>query len=116
MQWDGSPGGGFSRGEPWLPPVDPAERNVDAQRDDPDSTLALTRELIALRRRLGDEFELLDAAEGVVAYRRGDHTVAVNTTAEPRRVPLRGEARLATVHGALRSDTLAPHAGAVAQD
>jgi alpha-glucosidase len=116
MQWDGSRGGGFSTGEPWLPPVDPAERNVEAQRDDPDSTLSLTRKLIALRRELGDGFELLDAADGVVAYRRGDHTVAVNTTAQPRRVPLRGEARLATVHGALRSDTLAPHAGAVAQD
>jgi alpha-glucosidase len=116
MQWDGSPGGGFSSGEPWLPPVDPAERNVEAQRDDPASTLTLTRELIALRRELGDGFELLEAADGVVAYRRGDHTVAVNTTAEPRPVPLRGEARLATVHGALQSDTLAPHAGAVAQD
>jgi alpha-glucosidase len=116
MQWDGSPQGGFSSGEPWLPPVDPAERNVEDQRDDPASTLTLTRELIALRRELGEEFELLEAADGVVAYRRGDHTVAVNTTAEPRRVPLRGEARLATEHAALRSDTLAPHAGAVAQD
>jgi alpha-glucosidase len=116
MQWDGSPSGGFSTGEPWLPAVDPAERNVETQRDDPASTLTLIRELIALRRELGGEFELLDAADGVVAYRRGPHTVAVNTTAEPRRVPLRGEARLATEHGALRSDTLAPHAGAISQD
>jgi alpha-glucosidase len=116
MQWDGSPGGGFSTGEPWLPPVDPGERNVEAQRDDPESTLTLTRELIALRRELGEGFELLEAAEGVVAYRRGDHTVAVNTTAEPRPAPLRGEPRLATAHGALDGDTLAPHAGAIALD
>jgi oligo-1,6-glucosidase/alpha-glucosidase len=116
MQWDGSPGGGFTSGRAWLSPVDPAERNVEAQRDDPGSELSLTRELIALRRELGGEFELLDAAEGVVAYRRGGHTVAVNTTAEPRPVPLRGEPLLATVQGALRGDTLAPHAGVVAQD
>jgi alpha-glucosidase len=116
MQWDGSPAGGFTSGEPWLPPVDPAERNVEAQRDDPDSELSLTRELIALRGDLGDDFELLEAAAGVVAYRRGGYTVAVNTTAQPRSVPLRGEPRLATVHGALRGDTLAPHAGAISQD
>jgi alpha-glucosidase len=116
MQWDGSPGGGFSSGEAWLPPVDPEERNVEAQRDDPGSMLSLVRELIALRRDLGEEFELLDAADGVVAYRRGDHSVAVNTTAEERPSPVRGEPRLASPPGALRSDTLAPHAGVVVQD
>jgi alpha-glucosidase len=116
MQWDGSPGGGFSTGEPWLPAVDPAERNVEAQRDDPESVLTLTRELVALRRELGDGFELLDAAEGVVAYRRGGHTVAINTTAEPRPVPLRGVPRLETAPGALRDGTLARHSGAIAFD
>ena len=116
MQWDGSPSGGFSTGEAWLPPVDPAERNVEAQRDDPESALTLTRELIALRRELGDGFELLDVAEGVVAYRRGGHAVAINTTAEPRPVPLRGEPRLETAPAALRDGTLAPHAGAIAVD
>jgi alpha-glucosidase len=116
MQWDGSPGGGFSTGAAWLPPVDPGERNVEAQRDDPESALTLTRELIALRRELGDGFELLDAGEGVVAYRRGRHAVAVNTTAEPRPVPLRGEPRLETAAGALRDGALAPHAGAIAWD
>jgi alpha-glucosidase len=116
MQWDGSPSGGFSTGEAWLPPVDPAERNVEAQRDDPESALSLTRELISVRRELGDGFELLDAAEGVVAYRRGGHAVAVNTTAEPRPVPLRGEPRLETAPGALRDGALAPHAGAIALD
>jgi alpha-glucosidase len=116
MQWDGSPGGGFTTGRAWLPPVDPAQRNVESQREDPESDLALTRELIALRRELGDVFELLDAAEGVVAYRRDGHTVAVNTTAEPRPAPVRGEPRLATAHSSLGGDTLAPHAGVVVQD
>ena len=116
MQWDGSPRGGFSGGEPWLPAVDPAQRNVEDQRDDPSSMLSLVRELIALRRELGDGFELLDAADGLVAYRRGEHTVAVNTTAESRPVPLRGDARLETASGALRDGALAPHAGAIALD
>src|SRR5206468_483301 len=35
MQWDATPTGGFTPGEPWLPPVDPAERNVEAQLADP---------------------------------------------------------------------------------
>jgi alpha-glucosidase len=116
MQWDGSLRGGFSGGEPWLPVVDPARRNVEDQRDDPSSMLSLVRELIALRRELGDGFELLDAADGLVAYRRGEHTVAVNTTAESRPVPLRGDARLETAPGALRDGALAPHAGAIALD
>ena len=67
---------------PGCPPVDPAARNVEAQRGDPGSMLSFVRALIELRRTLGDGFELVDAAEGVVAYRRGDHVVAVNTTPE----------------------------------
>jgi alpha-glucosidase len=116
MQWDSSPTGGFTTGDPWLAAVDPAERNVESQRDDPASVLSLTRELIALRRELGGGFELLDAADGVVAFRRGRHTVAVNTTAEPRPAPLRGAPLLATAHGAFDGDTLAPHVGAITLD
>jgi alpha-glucosidase len=52
MQWDSSPSGGFTTGTPWLPPVDPATRNVADQRDDPDSLLALYRDLIAWRRHV----------------------------------------------------------------
>jgi glycosidase len=116
MQWDGSPSGGFTSGDAWLPPVDPAERNVADQRDDPSSMLALVRELIALRRELGDGFELLEAADGVLAFRRGSHTVAVNTTSEPLPAPLRGELRLETAAGAMRDGCLAANAGAIALD
>jgi alpha-glucosidase len=116
MQWDASRHGDFTTGEPWLPAVDPAEHNVEDQRDDPGSTLSLVRELLTLRRELGDGFELLDAPDGVVAYRRGHHVVAVNTTPQPERVPMRGEPRLATVQGALQGDTLLGHSGAVGED
>ena len=50
MQWDASRNGGFTTGEPWLPAVDPEERNVEAQRGDPDSLLEHYRTLIAERR------------------------------------------------------------------
>jgi alpha-glucosidase len=116
MQWDASRNGGFTTGKPWLPAVDPAERNVKAQRDDPRSMLSLVRELIALRRELGEGFDLLEAADGVVAYRRGAHVVAVNTTADPLPVPVRGELRLETVQGALQRGTLVGHSGAVGKD
>jgi alpha-glucosidase len=52
MQWDAS--GGFTSGNsPWLPMVDPAERNVADQRDDPESLLNHYRELIARRKQRG---------------------------------------------------------------
>jgi alpha-glucosidase len=116
MQWDGSPKGGFTTGAPWLPPVDPLECNVEAQRGDPASFLALVRELVSLRRDLGDEFELLDASQGVIAYRRGAHTVALNTTGEALPARFLGTSRLETWPGALHDGELAGHAGAVGVD
>ena len=113
MQWDGSPSGGFTTGEPWLPAVDPENTNVEAQRDDPGSTLSLVRDLLALRRVLGDGLELVDAPPGVLAYRRGDHWIAINTTAEEQRIPFHGEAVLETEPGALRGGTLAGHNGVI---
>jgi alpha-glucosidase len=101
MQWDPSPNGGFTEGRPWLPVVDPAEHNVADQREDRGSLLSFYRDLIALRPELGEGFELVDAADGVLAYRRGDHLVAINLTGEEREAP----------EGAGR---LAPHAGIVA--
>jgi alpha-glucosidase len=114
MQWDASRNGGFTTGTPWLPSVDPAERNVAAQRDDTDSMLSLVHELIALRRELPAGFELLDAPDGVVAFRRGGATVAVNTSGEPLPAPLAGEPRIQTTSDAFRDGRLAAHAGAVA--
>jgi len=113
MQWDGSPNGGFTTGDPWLRAVEPERVNVEAQRDDPRSTLSLVRDLLALRRVLGDGLELLEAAPGVLAYVRGEHTIAVNTTADERPAPLDGEVVLETDPGALRGRTLAPHSGAI---
>jgi alpha-glucosidase len=106
MAWDAS--GGFTAGEPWLPVVDPEETNVESQREDPDSLVGLYRRLIALRRELGEGFRFLEAEPGVVAYERGDHVVAVNTTPDQRSRPA-GELVLATRAG----EGLPAHAGAI---
>ena len=51
MQWDNARYGGFSHSKPWLP-VHPnfVHRNVQRQREDPNSLYNFTRRLIAIRR------------------------------------------------------------------
>ncbi|HZA85241.1 MAG TPA: alpha-amylase family glycosyl hydrolase, partial [Actinomycetes bacterium] len=93
MQWDGSPGAGFSTAEPWLPVGPQAARvNVAAERDDPASMLSLHRRLIWYRKgsaalRGGDYRSLPDAPGGCYAYLRttGDERllVALNFSSEP---------------------------------
>jgi alpha-glucosidase len=108
MQWDASPAGGFTTGRPWLPAIDPGARNVQGQRGDPGSLLELYRRLVELRPVLGDGFRLLDSEPGVVAFARGEHTVLVNTSSEPRQLPA-GQLVLTTHDG----EGLQPHASAV---
>ncbi len=81
MQWDGSENGGFTTGKPWLPPIDPQERNVAAQREDPASLLTHYRHLIACRREPGDGFRLLDSDPGTLAYERGGLVISVEVEA-----------------------------------
>lgn len=97
MQWDGQPGAGFSRGQPWLPVADDyAEHNVSRQSDDPRSTLSLFRRLIALRRELpaltAGDHALLYRDDACIVYRRahGEQglVVALNLTGEERAVAL----------------------------
>ncbi len=70
MPWTGE--GGWT--DPWLPLTD-TDRNVEAQRADPGSTLRLTRDLIAARRRLPDlrhgAYAELPTPAGAWAWRRG---------------------------------------------
>ncbi|HEV8490444.1 MAG TPA: alpha-amylase family glycosyl hydrolase [Candidatus Limnocylindrales bacterium] len=109
MQWNGTPGGGFSagEGEPWLP-VNPetAVVNVEAQRRDPESMFELYRRLIAERRsspalRRGS-YRTVASPKSVFAYLRevdgeGDgerRLVALNFAARPARVSVPGRAGL----------------------
>ena len=114
MQWDASPTGGFTGGEPWLPPVDPAGRNVEAQRDDPGSLLQLYRLLIEARGLLGDGFQLLEGFDGIVAFERPEHVVAINVTAGRQPAPVTSQPELTTHPDPLAEGWLAPHAGVIA--
>jgi alpha-glucosidase len=118
MQWDASPGGGFSTGDPWLEPSDPERRAVATQRDDPGSLLALYRRLIALRRELRGPLEPLPAPPGLLVFRRGEHAVAINFNQRAAKSPLEGELLLAThpdaeSAGARVARTIPPSGGIV---
>ncbi len=80
MPWSSDPGGGFTDPgvKPWLPLGDVGACNVETQRSDPSSVLALTRALIALRRDADDlrtgSYRSLDAPDGVWAWVAGRGT------------------------------------------
>ncbi|MDB5451670.1 MAG: alpha-glucosyltransferase [Caulobacteraceae bacterium] len=93
MPWrPDQPNLGFSEGEPWLPAApEHAELTVAAQDADPDSTLTLARQLIALRKdsaamSLGD-LEMLEASGSTLAFvrRAGGEALACvfNMSGEP---------------------------------
>lgn len=77
MQWSAEPNAGFTAGKPWLRlNRDFRERNVAAQRADPDSVLNFYRALIRLRRdsvalRRGKWTPLIQRPIEALAYLRG---------------------------------------------
>jgi alpha-glucosidase len=108
MQWDPGPHAGFTTGEPWLPIAKDWKRvNVQEQRDNADSILALYRRLITLRRgepalEVG-RFEAHPATHDVLAYfrraREGDTSflVALNLGSRPQALAATPEMRDACV-------------------
>ena len=76
IPWTAAADHGWGATDPWLPwPPDAGDRNVEALRADPASILHLYRRLLAARRaspalQLGDAATLLDAPDGVLAWRR----------------------------------------------
>jgi len=105
MAWTGEPGGGFTEPgvEPWLPFGDLAAANVAAERPDPLSMLALTRDLVSLRDAIpdlarGDYRTDPRSNDERWIFRRGERTfVALNMSDE--------ETTLASVHGLVRIAT-----------
>jgi alpha-glucosidase len=106
MQWDASPGRGFSTSEPWLP-YGPADINVAEQDSDPDSMLALYRRAIWLRKHepslLRGAYYELPAPAGLFAFQRvqpGSRPVAIYvntaTTGHECDLPAAGTVLLAT--------------------
>jgi alpha-glucosidase len=100
MRWNGAARGGFTTGEPWLP-LGPhvAERNVEKQKQQRGSLLALYRALIELRRREpalthGDQVPLRSRNDILVLKRvggRDEFLIALNLVHEPRKLEWRGE-------------------------
>ena len=115
MQWDGSPGRGFSAAEPWLPYGD-AACNVADQDGDPESLLSLYRRAIWLRRTtpalLRGSYRELPAPSGVFAWVRalpGERpvAVAVNTATTAREVSLPGGGTvILATHGSMEGTQL----------
>ncbi len=107
MHWTAVEGAGFSTPgvEPWLPYGDYRSTNVDAQRNDPDSMLTLTHDLVRLRNTLPElrsgGYETLPGSDDRVwAWRRGDRVVvACNISDESAEVPGVGPAaiRISTI-------------------
>jgi len=100
LPWDGNAGHGWAGAEPWLLfPPDADTRNAESLRADPGSILHLYRRLLELRRETPalqrGELALLEAPEGVLAYRRslGDDSrvVLVNFTSDPISISATGE-------------------------
>jgi alpha-glucosidase len=91
IPWDATPSHGWGP-EPWLPfPPEPDVRNMEVEREDPDSMLHLYRRLLALRRsskalREGS-FQVLPSPEGTLAYERAAegerYVVVINFSDSP---------------------------------
>ena len=126
MPWSDAPGGGFTEAgvRTWLPMPDPAQCNVAAQQDDPDSVLAFTRRAIARRSGSDDlaigPYRSLPSPGGTWAFERGAGTVvALNMSDAPQQFDgVAGTIVLATDRAregsALRDGlTLAPWSGVV---
>ena len=127
MPWEArSPGVGFTTGKPWLPiGTEHRALAVDAQATDPDSMLAWTRRVLALRKthdalRIGD-LRFVKAPADVIAFEReadGERLLCVinlgDTPARRRFDATRWRVILAT-HEPV-GDVLPPFAGFVAQE
>ena len=84
MQWDASANAGFTTGRPWLP-VNPdyPQKNVAAQKADPDSLWNWYADLLRLRKSepalLEGSLRFIDTPEDVMAWERqtGDSRITV---------------------------------------
>ena len=114
MPWGGDePPFAFGPGadQPWIPqPAEWASLTVEAQQDDPTSTLAFYSAALAARRTFattaGDDVEMLDLGPDLLAFRRGPVTVVPNCGTAPVALP-EGEVLMASgpVDGTLPVDT-----------
>ena len=117
MPWGGDEppfGFGPGQGQPWIPqPESWKALTVEAQQDDPTSTLSFYRSALDHRRRhatpAGQVVELFDVSQDVLAFRRGSLTVVLNCGDQPVDLPA-GDVLVSSgrvVDGVLPPDTAA---------
>ncbi|WEX09535.1 alpha-amylase family glycosyl hydrolase [Chelativorans sp. AA-79] len=103
MQWDRGANAGFTIGSPWLPLASDRDKfNVEAEREDPRSVLALYRRLLGLRRKRDalaiGRYAAVQASGNMLAYLRETeeerYLVALNLGAEPAALELPGPCRI----------------------
>ncbi|MBZ5737794.1 glycoside hydrolase family 13 protein [Nocardioides mangrovi] len=114
VPWSGTAppyGFGPGTGQPWLPqPDDWAPLTAEAETGDDASTLEFYRAALAVRRTFattaGDDVEMLELGEDVVAFRRGPVTCVLNCGTAPVDLP-EGRVLMASgpVDGTLPGDT-----------
>nr|WP_217181720.1 glycoside hydrolase family 13 protein [Streptomyces sp. AC495_CC817] len=115
LPWSGNATPYGFGGSPWLPqPDDWAALSVEAQERDPESTLHLYRDAIALRRRIPDladgDVEWLELGADVLAFQRGDGLLSItNLGSAPVPLPAHAGVLLASaeIEGLLPPDTTA---------
>ncbi|MDJ0960940.1 MAG: alpha-amylase family glycosyl hydrolase [Acidimicrobiia bacterium] len=125
MLWTNAPDGGFGSSEPWLP-LGPlaGTTSVAAQSADPESMLALTKALMALRRTAPalhrGSYRSLDGPAGCYLYERADSAdrlvIALNFRSESVTVDLSGDVVLSTTLdrvGAVDELVLGPDEGVI---
>jgi alpha-glucosidase len=127
MPWlSRAPSAGFSTGRPWLPvPGEHLQLAVDLQEEDPDSQLAVTRRLIALRRgsnalRHGS-LRVLESSDSVLILERraqGERVLCLfnlgDTPQSVKHLPA-GTWRVMGAVGGAEMGTLPPLSGLIAQ-
>jgi alpha-glucosidase len=117
LRWTAEQYGGFTTAEPWLPMGDAGTHpNVEAQRDDPTSTLLLYRTLIRLRHDEAAlrprEYQPLRTRGSVVMFERGSGPERLLVLANLKNEP----AELDDVAGAVLVSTQRERAGEACRD
>jgi alpha-glucosidase len=114
IPWSPGPGLGFTSGTPWLPmPAEWERSSVAAQESEPDSTLALYRAALRIRRRLAaltsGDLAWRDSPPGSLVFERstGSETVVCAVNVDAQWVPL-PEGELLLASGELEGAALQP--------
>ncbi len=118
MPWEGdAPGHGFSRSEPWLPfGPDHADLAVDRQLADPQSQLAFTRQVLALRNAIPalrwGSLEVVEAGEQRLIFDRTyrGQTIRCTFNLSADEAPLRRHNGALITTGPVLADALGPYA------